>query len=103
MAIAEDLDRATDSQWDWVAGHTRKYLGGTESHESNGVAHPRARYDRTPGRYASPHLADLRHLAHRGSVRLDARWCRQSRSGCQGVNIGLEIAGTDQSRSIDVN
>jgi hypothetical protein len=22
MAIAEDLDRATDSQWDWVAEHT---------------------------------------------------------------------------------
>ena len=26
MAIAEDLDRATDSQWDWVAEHTRTYL-----------------------------------------------------------------------------
>jgi hypothetical protein len=26
-----------------------------------------------------------------------------SRSGCQGVNIGLKIAGTDQSRSIDVD
>ena len=39
MAIAEDLDRATDSQWDWVAEHTRTYLGsgGTEGHESNGV------------------------------------------------------------------
>ena len=39
MAIAEDLDRATDSQWDWVAEHTRMYLasGGTEGHESNGV------------------------------------------------------------------
>ena len=39
MAIAEDLDRATDSQWDWVAEHTRRYLasGGTEGHESNGV------------------------------------------------------------------
>lgn len=24
MAIAEDLDRATDSQWDWVAEHTRR-------------------------------------------------------------------------------
>jgi hypothetical protein len=23
MAIAEDLDRATDSQWDWVAEHAR--------------------------------------------------------------------------------
>jgi hypothetical protein len=23
MAIAEDLDHATDSQWDWVAEHTR--------------------------------------------------------------------------------
>jgi F420H(2)-dependent quinone reductase len=30
---------ATDSQWDWVAEHTRTYLasGGTEGHESNGV------------------------------------------------------------------
>ncbi|WP_433556558.1 nitroreductase family deazaflavin-dependent oxidoreductase [Pseudonocardia xinjiangensis] len=39
MAIAEDLDRATDSQWDWVAEHTRTYLasGGAEGHENNGV------------------------------------------------------------------
>jgi deazaflavin-dependent oxidoreductase (nitroreductase family) len=39
MAVAEDLDRATDSQWDWVAEQTRTYLasGGTEGHESNGV------------------------------------------------------------------
>jgi hypothetical protein len=26
MAIAEDLDRATDSQWGWVAEHTGTYL-----------------------------------------------------------------------------
>lgn len=39
MAVAEDLDRATDSQWDWVAEHARTYLssGGVEGHESNGV------------------------------------------------------------------
>ena len=39
MAVAEDLDRATDSSVDWVAEHTRTYLasGGTEGHESNGV------------------------------------------------------------------
>ncbi|OZM77442.1 nitroreductase family deazaflavin-dependent oxidoreductase [Pseudonocardia sp. MH-G8] len=39
MAVADDLDRATDSQWDWVAEHTRTYLasGGTEGHENNGV------------------------------------------------------------------
>lgn len=39
MAVADDLDRATDSQWDWVAEQTRAYLasGGTEGHESNGV------------------------------------------------------------------
>jgi deazaflavin-dependent oxidoreductase (nitroreductase family) len=39
MAVAADLDRATDSTWDWVAEHTRKYLdsGGTEGHESDGV------------------------------------------------------------------
>jgi deazaflavin-dependent oxidoreductase (nitroreductase family) len=39
MATAEDLDRATDSQWDWVAEHTRTYLasGGTQGHESDGV------------------------------------------------------------------
>ena len=39
MAIADDLDRATDSQWDWAAEHTRTYLdsGGTEGHENNGV------------------------------------------------------------------
>ncbi|HEY3682567.1 MAG TPA: nitroreductase family deazaflavin-dependent oxidoreductase [Streptosporangiaceae bacterium] len=39
MAIAEDLDRATDSQWDWVAEHARTYIasGGTEGHENNGV------------------------------------------------------------------
>jgi deazaflavin-dependent oxidoreductase (nitroreductase family) len=39
MAVAEDLDRATDSTWDWVAEQTRTYLasGGTEGHESDGV------------------------------------------------------------------
>jgi deazaflavin-dependent oxidoreductase (nitroreductase family) len=39
MATADDLDRAIDSQWDWVAKHTRAYLesGGTKGHESNGV------------------------------------------------------------------
>lgn len=39
MAVAADLDRATDSQWDWVAEQTRAYLasGGTEGHENNGV------------------------------------------------------------------
>ena len=39
MAVADDLDRATDSQWDWVAEQTRKYLasGGAEGHESNGI------------------------------------------------------------------
>ncbi|MFC4947613.1 nitroreductase family deazaflavin-dependent oxidoreductase [Pseudonocardia sp. GCM10023141] len=39
MAVAADLDRATDSKWDWVADHTRTYLasGGTEGHENNGV------------------------------------------------------------------
>jgi deazaflavin-dependent oxidoreductase (nitroreductase family) len=39
MATADDLERATDSSWDWVAEHTRTYLtsGGTEGHESNGV------------------------------------------------------------------
>jgi deazaflavin-dependent oxidoreductase (nitroreductase family) len=39
MAVADDLDRSTDSTWDWVAKHTRTYLGsgGTEGHESNGV------------------------------------------------------------------
>jgi deazaflavin-dependent oxidoreductase (nitroreductase family) len=39
MAVADDLDRAADSTWDWVAEHARTYLasGGTEGHESNGV------------------------------------------------------------------
>ncbi|WP_328609424.1 nitroreductase family deazaflavin-dependent oxidoreductase [Amycolatopsis sp. NBC_00345] len=39
MAVAADLDRATDSQWDWVAEQTRTYLasGGTEGHESDGL------------------------------------------------------------------
>jgi deazaflavin-dependent oxidoreductase (nitroreductase family) len=39
MAVADDLDRATDSTWDWVAEHTRRYLasGGTEGHEWNGL------------------------------------------------------------------
>ena len=39
MAIADDLDRATDSQWDWVAEQTRTYLAsdGAEGHESNGI------------------------------------------------------------------
>ncbi|TDQ05353.1 nitroreductase family deazaflavin-dependent oxidoreductase [Labedaea rhizosphaerae] len=36
MAVADDLDRAIDSKWDWVAEQTRKYIesGGTEGHES---------------------------------------------------------------------
>lgn len=39
MAVADDLDRATDSTWDWGAEQTRTYLasGGIEGHESNGV------------------------------------------------------------------
>ncbi|MFF4597089.1 nitroreductase family deazaflavin-dependent oxidoreductase [Amycolatopsis sp. NPDC001319] len=39
MAIAEDIDRATDSKWDWVAEQTRKYVssGGREGHEQNGL------------------------------------------------------------------
>jgi deazaflavin-dependent oxidoreductase (nitroreductase family) len=39
MAVADDLDRATDSAWDRVAEQTQTYLasGGTEGHESNGV------------------------------------------------------------------
>ncbi|MEU4666473.1 nitroreductase family deazaflavin-dependent oxidoreductase [Amycolatopsis sp. NPDC023774] len=39
MAVAEDIDRATDSKWDWVAEQTRKYVssGGLEGHEQNGV------------------------------------------------------------------
>lgn len=39
MAVAEDLDNATDSQLDWVAEQTRTYLasGGTEGHEQNGL------------------------------------------------------------------
>lgn len=39
MATAADLDRATDSQWGWVAEHTRTYIasGGTEGHERDGT------------------------------------------------------------------
>ena len=39
MAVGADLDRATDSQWDWVAEQTRTYLssGGTEGREADGV------------------------------------------------------------------
>ncbi|MEU3461909.1 nitroreductase family deazaflavin-dependent oxidoreductase [Streptomyces sp. NPDC006733] len=39
MAVAEDLDHATDSAWDWVAEQTRTYLAtdGAEGHASNGV------------------------------------------------------------------
>ncbi|WP_409184297.1 nitroreductase family deazaflavin-dependent oxidoreductase [Amycolatopsis sp. VS8301801F10] len=39
MAVAADLDRATDSQWDWVAEQTRAYLAsnGAEGHESDGL------------------------------------------------------------------
>lgn len=42
MAVADDLDRATDSadpQWEWVGEQTRTYLasGGTVGHESNGL------------------------------------------------------------------
>ncbi|GAA1680851.1 nitroreductase family deazaflavin-dependent oxidoreductase [Fodinicola feengrottensis] len=43
MAVANDLDSATDSatdsEWGWVGEQTRTYLasGGAEGHESNGV------------------------------------------------------------------
>ncbi|MEV8435905.1 nitroreductase family deazaflavin-dependent oxidoreductase [Actinosynnema sp. NPDC051121] len=39
MAVAADLDHATDSPTDWVAEQTRKYLatGGAEGHESDGL------------------------------------------------------------------
>ena len=39
MAVAADLDRATDSKWDWVAEQTQKYIasGGTEGHEQDGL------------------------------------------------------------------
>jgi F420H(2)-dependent quinone reductase len=39
MAVADDLDRASDSTWGWVAQQTRTYLasGGAKGHESNGV------------------------------------------------------------------
>lgn len=39
MAVADDLDRATDSTWEWVAEQTRTYLasGGSEGHDSDGV------------------------------------------------------------------
>ncbi|MEV1121053.1 nitroreductase family deazaflavin-dependent oxidoreductase [Actinosynnema sp. NPDC049800] len=39
MAVADDLDRATDSPTDLIAEQTRKYLAsdGAEGHEMNGV------------------------------------------------------------------
>ncbi|TCK20682.1 nitroreductase family deazaflavin-dependent oxidoreductase [Pseudonocardia endophytica] len=39
MAVAADLDRATDSAWDWVAEQARTYMesGGTEGHENDGL------------------------------------------------------------------
>ncbi|GAB2657717.1 nitroreductase family deazaflavin-dependent oxidoreductase [Nocardia goodfellowii] len=39
MAVAEDLDHATDSPLDWVAEQTRVYMtsGGTEGHVNDGV------------------------------------------------------------------
>lgn len=39
MAVAADIDRATDSSWGWVAEHVQQYVasGGTEGHEWNGV------------------------------------------------------------------
>ncbi|MCC8243225.1 nitroreductase family deazaflavin-dependent oxidoreductase [Saccharothrix luteola] len=39
MAVADDLDRATDSPRDLIAEQTRKYLAsnGAEGHESNGI------------------------------------------------------------------
>ncbi len=39
MAVAADIDRATDSTSDWVAEHVQQYVssGGTEGHQWNGV------------------------------------------------------------------
>lgn len=40
MAVAADIDRATDSTWDvWVVEQTQTYLAsnGTEGHENDGV------------------------------------------------------------------
>lgn len=39
MAVAADIDRATDSKAGWVAEHVQQYVrsGGTEGHDWNGV------------------------------------------------------------------
>lgn len=39
MAVAADIDRATDSTTGWVAEHVQQYVasGGTEGHQWNGV------------------------------------------------------------------
>jgi deazaflavin-dependent oxidoreductase (nitroreductase family) len=39
VATVENLDRATDSRWDWVAEHTRTSTasGGTDGHDNDGV------------------------------------------------------------------
>lgn len=39
MAVAADIERATDSTTDWVAEHVQQYVasGGTEGHDWRGV------------------------------------------------------------------
>ena len=67
MAVAADIERATDSTTDWVAEHVQQYVasGGTEGHDWRGRADAGARHHRRPHRRAAAHRAHLRHERRR--------------------------------------
>lgn len=99
MAVAADLDRATDSQWDWVAEQTRTYLatGGAEGHEANGVrmlvlattgrrsGHPR----RTCLIYGATDDGDLVVVASKGGADEHPDWFHNLQAD---PSVGVQVA-----------
>ncbi|MEU5891811.1 nitroreductase family deazaflavin-dependent oxidoreductase [Streptomyces sp. NPDC047461] len=99
MAVADDLDRATDSQWDWVAEQTRTYLasGGTEGHESNGVytllLATTGRRTGIPRRTCLIYGTageDFVVVASKGGADHDPAWCKNLQAD---PSVGVQVGG----------
>jgi deazaflavin-dependent oxidoreductase (nitroreductase family) len=97
MAVADDLDRATDSTVGWVAEHVRKYLdsGGTEGHESNGVhtlvlatTGRRTGEPRRTGLIYGTSGDDLVVVASQGGADEDPAWFKNLRAN---PSVGLQV------------
>lgn len=98
MAVAADIDRATDSPTDWVAEHIRTYLdsGGTQGHESNGVhtlvlvtTGRRTGLPRRTGLIYGTSGADFVLVASDGGADTDPAWLRNLQADPSvGVQVG---------------